>query len=292
MIYSQSTELEPLHFFIEVFLFGEYEKVENSFYQEWDDTRKREDESICIENEKGYIIHFYYTNEEHIPVPTKVYFESAFKELILQQFEISQNLIKRGIGAHRIANQSITAYLIKQSQLLKTLAETSNTLISDVVFQLNSFTKDIIISEILGIEYVQQFDNNDFYDDRLLKVLEVLGYLNGAGINQQRILSDSDYKRMLFYTIQMVQKESVPIVDTPFEKLQISNELLRYSYYVLHVEIFGIQPRKHFFTDFLEATFIQMRGIDSLSDKFAQKPRTLPEYVSEIIKIHFERKKK
>lgn len=138
---------------------------------------------------------------------------------------------------------------------------------------------------------MQRFNNNDFFDDKFLKVLEVFGYLNGSGVNQQKkIMSDSDYRRLILLTVQMVQMESVPEMENPFDRLQVTNELLRYSYYVLHKELFGVQPRRTFFTRFLETTFTQMQGIDSLAAKFAQKPRNVPDYASEIIKEHWNRK--
>lgn len=287
MNYSQSTEQDPLLFFTEVFLFGGYDKVKDSFFKEWEEIKEREDNQITIEQNDGYVVHYFNSNEEHISIPTKVYFADAFKDLLNQQCEISQNQIKRGIGTFLLANQSTTSFLVQQSKILNTLSELNHELLSDVVFRLNSFVKNIIISDVLGTEYIQRLSIDDFFDDQLITVLDVLGYLNGAGINQQKIMSNPDYKRLLFYTIQMVQNESVPVIDEPFEKLYITNELLRYSYYILHVELFGVQPRKHCFTDFLESAFIQMQGIDSLAGKFAQKPKNLPKYVSEIIRKHW-----
>lgn len=292
MDYPKSTEEQPLYFFVEVFLKGEYDEMKKSFFREWQQTKENSKDIIEINTHQDYIIHYFDSDEENNSTQTKITFSDALEELVKQQCKNSKKLIKRGIGSFLLAQKSITLYLIEQTKILLTLSENNNyQSLEDTVVKLNSFVRNIIIIDVLGADYVQRFNSNDFFDEKLITVLEVLYYLNGTGDKQQKIMTDAEYKRLLFSTIQLVQTESVLEIYISFDKLNVTNELLRYTYYVLHVELFGIKPRRKFFTDFLQKIFVQLMGIDSFEDKFAQKPRRIPNYTSEIIKTHWRRKR-
>jgi len=52
---------------------------------EWKEIKESEDNQITIEQNDGYIVHYFNSNEEHISIPTRVYFEHTFKDLLISE---------------------------------------------------------------------------------------------------------------------------------------------------------------------------------------------------------------
>lgn len=140
MVYPQSSEEQPLHFFIEVFLKGAYDDVKKSFFHEWKQTKEEIDNNIFISIKQDFIIHYFNSNERNEPFPTKFTFLQALEELVEIQCEKSKKLINQGVGSLLLKSKSITPYLVEQTQVLKTLSEKNHPqLPKHIIIGLNAF---------------------------------------------------------------------------------------------------------------------------------------------------------
>ena len=76
----------------------------------------------------------------------------------------------------------------------------------------------------------------------------------------------------------MIINEEVPIIETPFNKLSISNQTIIYSFYKIHEQLFKTKHIRDYFIDFLVTTFSQLHSYDksTIKTKFSVKPKRFP----------------
>ena len=91
-------------------------------------------------------------------------------------------------------------------------------------------------------------------------------------------MTDEDYVILKDLITAMIIYEEVPIIDTPFNRLSVSNQTIIYSFYKIHVQLFGTRRIRDYFIDFLKATFSQLGSYDysTVKTKFSVKPNRFP----------------
>ena len=105
-----------------------------------------------------------------------------------------------------------------------------------------------------------------------------LSFLKSINPKGELIMTDEDYERLKEYITIMIINEEVPIIETPFNRLSISDRTIIYSFYKIHQQLFGTKHIRDYFIDFLKAAFSQLHSYDksTIKTKFSVKPKLFP----------------
>jgi len=104
--------------------------------------------------------------------------------------------------------------------------------------------------------------------------LEHIAFLGGENIQNQKIMKDEDFERLKEYVTILILDEKIPDDIEPFPTLNIGNGYIKYTFYLIHKELYTIKPQKPYFVEFLKITFRQFENaeLSTIKAKFAQKP--------------------
>lgn len=147
-----------------------------------------------------------------------------------------------------------------------------------------SSNKDHIIIESSPKE---ECNNND--KDLVLGIFSFLKEKNQHG---QKIMSDSDYKRLIDGIRELIKKESAPEIGE-ISEINIPLDLLTYCFYILHKILYGVKPQRKYLLSFLKNTFPKLSEWeeDTLKTNFSKKPHRKDDaYIPEIVKLHIHEK--
>lgn len=105
-----------------------------------------------------------------------------------------------------------------------------------------------------------------------------LGYLTTSTQKGEIIMTNDQYAQLRNYVSLLVMNEEVPFIECPYVKLDVSNQTIVYSFYLLHKELFGTKRIKNFVIDFMPKAFSQLQGYSTstLKTKFSAKPKRYP----------------
>lgn len=314
MVIPISTLEAPLYFFNDLFYNDEViEKYRIDFFEYWQ-SAAIVDDRIFINEKEGYIEHFYCYDESQREIKTKETFVDYFKKDLLIESKKSKNLIKRRIGTLIKNDEPITPYLLDQIRILKFI-----TTYETEIFEEYPFFKDIIYSLyrfLLTTEKKYKEINESSKQSLSLKleeetidviknkVNEVLGYFNGNNWKGEKIMSDFEFKRLIVLTIEMIPNNPFRMEEKKFNKLNITNGLLIFSYYVLYRELremyrgklIEVYPERERFLQFIKKAFLQ---IDSGNEKTTVYTKFSTPYgefgndlwIPEIIRLYKSKKK-
>jgi len=105
-----------------------------------------------------------------------------------------------------------------------------------------------------------------------------LGYFRTSTPKGEIIMANEQYTKLKNYVSLLVMNEEVPFIESPFEKLDVTNQTIVYSFYLLHKELFGTKRIKDFIIEFMPKAFSQLQGYttSTLKTKFSVKPKCYP----------------
>lgn len=102
-----------------------------------------------------------------------------------------------------------------------------------------------------------------------------LEHLSGYNRKGRRRLSPKDYERLLEYTDVLIELERTPEGIEPIHKVSETQSHIRYTYYLIHKDLYGNRPKREYFIDFLYAVFPGLfREVEwnTTFTKFSQPP--------------------
>ena len=105
-------------------------------------------------------------------------------------------------------------------------------------------------------------------------ILSIFEYMKGENEKKEKILNEEDYLLLIEYLTHLVEKEKVPH-DIKQLKPNISNDQLRFSFWVLHYELYTTKKTREYFYDFIKAVFLNFSNseISSIKSQFGTKSR-------------------
>lgn len=109
------------------------------------------------------------------------------------------------------------------------------------------------------------------------KHLEVFG---GKNIYGQKIMALDDYERLLLYVEDMVNENKVPESVVPVSKIKLTNKFIRYTFYLIHLELYSNRTIFFHFADFIHKFFKQFTGEPEVTRSKLSTP--IPEYEKEV----------
>jgi hypothetical protein len=114
----------------------------------------------------------------------------------------------------------------------------------------------------------------------------IFDYMKGENERKEIILSEEDFDILIKYTIHLVEKESVPVIHKRLKPNLSSKDLIRFSYWVLHKELYKTSKIRPYFYNFIKEVFESFKNneIASIKSQFGTKSRVFNhEFIPEII---------
>jgi len=113
---------------------------------------------------------------------------------------------------------------------------------------------------------------------------EMLNFLSGRNIQQEKIMSDQDFTKMINYTFHLIESDDIPPDIKKIPQVGVSNEFVRYTYYSIHKVLYGTHRIHPSWIEFLHSVFTQFSNTspNTTRTKFSKKP---PMYQADMNKM-------
>lgn len=117
-------------------------------------------------------------------------------------------------------------------------------------------------------------------------ITSTISYMKGKNEKQEYILNNEDYQLLVEYTTHLITYEEVP----PISKIlapKLSADVIRFTFWVIHHELYTTKIIKPYFYDFVKAVFIKFKNneISSIKSQFGTRGRvTRYKFLPEIMK--------
>jgi len=121
-------------------------------------------------------------------------------------------------------------------------------------------------------------------EDLKQQTQEFLKHFSGYNIQQQKIMTEPDYNRLLEYTFYLIEHETLPKEIKQIPTIGLSGNHIRYTYYQMHKQFYGSNEIKAFWIDFLQKVFKQLSSQDwqTIKTKFSTKPAKYDQDISKM----------
>lgn len=142
------------------------------------------------------------------------------------------------------------------------------------------------LDEVKRIQLIDQLNKKDNappapikkkYSDTEQKEIatKYLHFFSGYNYNGYKIMTKGNYELLLQYVAAFLKDEVVPADMKPLAQLDISNEYIRYTFYLIHKELYGTRQIRMSMIQFIHAVFSQFAGteITTTKTKFSVKPK-------------------
>jgi len=105
-------------------------------------------------------------------------------------------------------------------------------------------------------------------------VLKLIAFLAGYNRHNKKIMSNDEFERLKFYIFALIDTGKIPEDIQPIAKTGITNEYLRYTFYLIHVELYTSRPIRPEWIDLLHAIFTQFNEVEkeTTRKKFSSIP--------------------
>lgn len=113
-----------------------------------------------------------------------------------------------------------------------------------------------------------------------------LAFLNGVNPqNNERIMSESDYKLMIAYIEHLIQHDSIPKITKKIPRANLGKTWFRYSIYLVHKELYSsIQDN---WIEFMQQAFDEFSPkvvtFSTLKTKFSQQPSGYNQFIKKVL---------
>src|SRR5690606_19076427 len=101
-----------------------------------------------------------------------------------------------------------------------------------------------------------------------------LHFLSGNNPQQNKIMPEDDYNRMLRYVDALIETGQVPDGIKPIPQTGVSTGMIRYTFYLIHKELYTTRPIRQPWIDFLLTVFAQFQDSthSTTKTKLSAKP--------------------
>ncbi len=285
----ESTQEQPLRFFERFILFGE---VETYLINKIDDFVSHTSEQIInIDYKKFQVNYSSFPESKNV----KKFIYDPKKEL---ETLLSSEVLK---SMDFINNSSVKLKEEEFDRLIKYIKLTLNHIVK-------SGEKNIIkVPELIQpLNRIVHFINNKYLNESRDKVsldlnringmfatekvcsnkevivISILGYLKGENDKSEKIMSDEEFDLMLGYVKFYISKKKEPNISKKIKKIKISNNLLRFTFWVLHKKLYTTRPIKESFINMMKSIFENFDNteLSTLKSKFGNKDKVTYQGVS------------
>ncbi|AYL94260.1 hypothetical protein [Mucilaginibacter celer] len=142
------------------------------------------------------------------------------------------------------------------------------------------------IDEVKRIQLIDQLDKKEItlpvpvrkgysHSEQTVIATKYLYFFSGYNFSGHKIMSADNYELLLRYVAAFLKDESVSADIKPLVQLNISNEFIRYTFYLIHKELFGTRQIRPSMIRFIHTVFSQFSGTEltTTKTKFSVKPK-------------------
>ncbi|GAB1858010.1 hypothetical protein MHTCC0001_28470 [Flavobacteriaceae bacterium MHTCC 0001] len=230
------------------------------------------------------------------------YTENLIIKYLKTQYHISRdNIYQFCIKNDEVAIKSYLSIQVKGIQLL--INRSKDLLAYHPYFLIPLRSIVAYINELLLLSEMDEFkinediveiiplrSNLDFDATNSETIYSVLKYMDGKNEKQEIILSHDDFNKLIEYANYLVDKEKVPKIEAQLEP-KITFELLRFTFWVLHKELYSTKRIKPHFYKFVKELFVQSNNYQpsSIKSSFAVQSRiSRDDFIPNIITKYFK----
>ena len=116
------------------------------------------------------------------------------------------------------------------------------------------------------------------------KALKFYSFLSGYDRFNKKIMSDESFIKLTEYINVLIETEAVPADIVPIPQTSLTNEYLRYTFYLIHKELYTTRPIRIAWLELLHSVFTQFKDVDleTLRKKFSTIPTHFDKDVEDI----------
>ena len=113
-----------------------------------------------------------------------------------------------------------------------------------------------------------------------------LAFLNGVNPkNNERIMSESDYKLLVGYVEYLIQNGSIPKITRKIPRANLQKTWFRYTLYLIHQELYS--SIQDIWIEFMQAAFIEFSSniveFSTIKTKFSQSPSGYNQFIKQVL---------
>jgi len=118
---------------------------------------------------------------------------------------------------------------------------------------------------------------------------KLIAFLSGYNRKNEKIISDDNFARLTTYICSLIDTGTVPTNIQPISHTGTSNEYLRYTFYLIHKELYTTRPIRPEWIELLHNVFTQFKDVDTKTTrkKFSTVP---PHYEKDVKDIEKQKK--
>ncbi|MFB3389492.1 hypothetical protein [Flavobacterium sp. LAR06] len=251
-----------------------------------------------VDKTTGIVKYFDYNDSETFEVESK--FEKQLTNDLLNELNNTKVLISDAVTEMVKANQDYINFLLLQQIQLQYIVNSGKENINSFPVLLkpllgvanyinNKFLTESPKKIHLDLSCLKTDTDNAIIQDKNQIISSVLSYLKTQNEKDQKIMSDQEYELMIGYISFYVENNILPEDIQKLQTLNISKNLLRFTFWVLHKKLYTtslIRPDfisliKQIFSDFDEWE------LSTLKRKFGNKDKVTHNgklFIPEIIK--------
>jgi len=113
-----------------------------------------------------------------------------------------------------------------------------------------------------------------------------IAFLVGYNRKNEKIMTDSDFARLTTYIYSLIDTGTIPANIQAISQTGTTSEYLRYTFYLIHKDLYTTRPIRPEWIDLLHAVFTQFQGVEkeTIRKKFSTKPTHYDSDIQEIEK--------
>ena len=253
-----------------------------------------------VDNIKGIVKYLDYDIEGNNIIELEVNFENKLTNELYYQFNKSKELINEAVAEMTKSKEDYINFLLLQEKQIQYIINNGKKhinlfpeLLKPIIGitnyinykYLNESDKKIVVNtSLLNLEESNIDNNNDSQT-----IISILGYLKNYNDKRQKIMSDEQFDLMIEYVKSYVDNNTIPNNITKLDSLNISKNLLRYTFWVLHKKLYTTGSIRQDFILLIKQIFSDFDNweIVTLKRKFGNKDKVIhngKHFIPEIIK--------
>jgi hypothetical protein len=230
---------------------------------------------IDVDKIKGIVKYLDYDADGIDIVEKEDRFEDLLQVELFNQYNKSKELIIEAVAEMSKSGKDYTLFLLLQEKQIQ--------------FIINKGEKQINLFPIL----LKLEELNEVYSSDLQIITSVLGYLKNKNDKRQKIMLDEQFNLMIEYVNFYVENNTLPQNIKKIDSLNISNNLLRFTFWVLHKKLYTTNSIRQEFIQLIKQIFSDFDNWEesTLKRKFGNRDKVPhnKHFIPEIIKLELNR---
>lgn len=261
---------------------------------------------IDVDKIKGIVKYLDYDTDGRYIVEKEDHFEDLIRVELFNQYNKSKELINESVAEISKSGEDYSGFLLlqeKQIQYIINHGEKQINLFPILLMPLKSIA-DYINNKYLNENKIKIGLNTSFLNleepkeeyssDMQIIIISVLGYLKNNNDKRQKIMSDEQFNLMIEYVNFYVKNNTLPQSIKKLDSLNISNNLLRFTFWVLHKKLYTTNSIRQEFIQLVKQIFSDFDNWEesTLKRKFGNRDKVQhngKHFIPEIIKSELNR---